>query len=181
MDDNNLIDEKNITERNKNKVPESEIKYNVNINANNNCSAPPDGKLKNKEKNEKKNMETPLKNGDLDFELINKKINFEEEESKGALSYIINSPSFEDTNKEIFNQKSSYSIGNKEIKNFRNIIDLENIENKKTNKNTSSDSKKKIILQQVNVNAFQIIDVIHSKKNEKILIIFLLIIIILMK
>ena len=168
LDDNNLIDEKNITERNKNKVPESEIKYNVNINANNNCSAPPDGKLKNKEKNEKKNMETPLKNGDLDFELINKKINFEEEESKGALSYIINSPSFEDTNKEIFNQKSSYSIGNKNMKKLEDFID---IENKKTNKNTSSESKKKIVLQPVNVNDFQIIDNIPNKKEEKNIII----------
>ena len=168
LDDNNLIDEKNITERNKNKVPESEIKYNVNINANNNCSAPPDGKLKNKEKNEKKNLETPLKNGDLDFELINKKINFEEEESKGALSYIINSPSFEDTNKEIFNQKSSYSIGNKNMKKLEDFID---IENKKTNKNTSSESKKKIVLQPVNVNDFQIIDNIQNKKEEKNIII----------
>ena len=163
LDDNNLIEEKT-DERNENQknVPESEIKYNVNIKANNNCSAPPDGKQK-----EKKNLETPRQKGDWELGKINKKINFEEENSKCALSYIINSPSFEDTNKELFNQKSSYSIGNKEIKNFRNIIDLENIENKKTNKNTSSDSKKKIVLQQVNVNAFQIIDVIDSKKNEK--------------
>ena len=150
LDDNNLIDEKN-DNRNKKEVPESEIKYNVNINAINNCSAPPDGKLK--EKNEKKNNE------DFGLDKVNKKINFEEESSKGALSYIINSPSFEETNKELFNQKSNNSIGNKEL----NIIDLEN---KKTNKNSSSDSKKKtVVLQQVTVNAFQIIDVVHHKKD----------------
>ena len=163
LDDNNLIEEKN-DERNNKNVPESEIKYNVNTNANNNCSAPPDGKLK--EKNAKKNMDIP-RYGDNDMGLINKKINFEEETSKCALSYIMNSPSFEDTNKELFNQKSSYSIGNRNIKNFDNIMDIENIENKRTNKNTSSDSKKKVILQPVTVNDFQIIDVIHSKKNEK--------------
>ena len=151
LDDNNLIDEKN-DNRNKKEVPESEIKYNVNINAINNCSAPPDGKLK--EKNEKKNNE------DFGLDKVNKKINFEEESSKGALSYIINSPSFEETNKELFNQKSNNSIGNKEL----NIIDLEN---KKTNKNSSSDSKKKtVVLQQVTVNAFQIIDVVHHKKDN---------------
>lgn len=53
LDDNNLIDEKN-PERNQKNQPESEIKYNVNVKTNNNCSAPPDGKLKNKEKEEKK-------------------------------------------------------------------------------------------------------------------------------
>ena len=164
LDDNNLIEEKTDERQNQQNVPESEIKYNVNIKANNNCSAPPDGKQK--EKKEKKNLETPRQNGDWELGKINKRINFEEENSKCALSYIINSPSFEDTNKELFNQKSSHSIGNKDIKNFRNIIDLENIENKKTNKNTSSDSKKKIVLQQVTVNDFQIIDVIHSKRNE---------------
>ena len=162
LDDNNLIEEKN-EERN-NKVPESDIKYNVNPNANNNCSAPPDGKLK--EKNAKKNIEGQ-RYDDNDIGYINKRINFEEETSKCALSYIMNSPSFEDTNKELFNQKSSYSIGNRNIKNFDNLIDIENIENKKTNKNTSSDSKKKVVLQQVTVNDFQIIDIIHSKKEEK--------------
>ena len=162
LDDNNLIEEKN-DERN-NKVPESEIKYNINPNANNNCSAPPDGKLK--EKNAKKNIEGQ-RYDDNDIGYINKKINFEEEASKCALSYIMNSPSFEDTNKELFNQKSSYSIGNRNIKNFDNLIDIENIENKKTNKNTSSDSKKKVVLQQVTVNDFQIIDIIHPKKEEK--------------
>jgi len=160
LDDNNLIDEKN--ERNQNNIPESEIKYNVNVNANNNCSAPPDGKLKNKEKN-KKNLETP-QNGNNIQSPINKKINFEEESSKGALSYIINSPSFKDTNKDIYNQKSSHSIGNKEIKYFENLMD---IENKKTNKNTSSGSKKKVILQPVNVNDFQIIDIVQNKDQEK--------------
>ena len=167
LDDNNLIDEKNTTERNQNKAPESEIKYNVNIKANNICSAPPDGKLKNKEKNEKKNLGTPLKNEDLGIELINKKINFEEE-SREALSYIMNSPSFEETNKVIFNQKSSYSIGNKNNKKIEDFID---IENKKTNKNTSSESKKKIVLQPVNVNDFQIIDNIQNKKEEKNIIV----------
>ena len=160
LDDNNLIDEKN-PERNQNNLPESEIKYNVNINANNNCSAPPDGKLKNKEKNEK--IDSSPKDGDYGLSKVNKKINFEEENSKEALSYIINSPSFEATNKEIFNQKSSHSIGNKEIK-FMEIVD---IESKKTNKNTSSDKKKKNVLQPVNVNDFQIIDVLQNKKEEK--------------
>ena len=162
LDDNNLIDEKN-PERNQKNQPESEIKYNVNVKTNNNCSAPPDGKLKNKEKEEKKNLDSSPKDGDWGLSQVNKKINFEEENSKEALSYIINSPSFEDTNKEIFNQKSSHSIGNKEIK----FIEMVDIESKKTNKNTSSDKKKKIILQPVNVNDFQIIDVIQNKKEEK--------------
>ena len=164
LDDNNLIEEKNDDRNNKN-VPETEIKYNVNIKANNNCSAPPDGKLK--EKNEKKNLEIQRGFGDDDLGRINKKINFEEETSKCALSYIMNSPSFEETNNILFNQKSSYSIGNRNIKNFDNIIDIENIENKKTNKNTSSDSKKKIVLQQVTVNDFQIIDILQKKQEDK--------------
>ena len=164
LDDNNLIEEKNDDRNNKN-VPETEIKYNVNIKANNNCSAPPDGKLK--EKNEKKNLEIERGFGDDDLGRINKKINFEEETSKCALSYIMNSPSFEETNNILFNQKSSYSIGNRNIKNFDNIIDIENIENKKTNKNTSSDSKKKIVLQQVTVNDFQIIDILQKKQEDK--------------
>ena len=105
--------------------------------------------------------------GDDDLGRINKKINFEEETSKCALSYIMNSSSFEETNNILFNQKSSYSIGNINIKNFDNIIDIENIENKKTNKNTSSDSKKKIVLQQVTVNDFQIIDIVQNKQEEK--------------
>ena len=162
LDDNNLIEEK--TEERNNKVPESDIKYNVNPNANNNCSAPPDGKIK--EKNAKKNLEGQ-RYDDNDIGYINKRINFEDENSKCALSYIMNLPSFEDNNKELINQKSSYSIGNRNIKNFDNLIDIENIENKKTNKNTSSDSKKKVVLQQVTVNDFQIIDIIHSKKDEK--------------
>ena len=97
------------------------------------------------------------------MEHINKKINFEEE-SREALSYIMNSPSFEETNKVIFNQKSSYSIGNKNNKKIEDFID---IENKKTNKNTSSESKKKIVLQPVNVNDFQIIDNIQNKKKKR--------------
>ena len=95
LDDNNLIEEKNDDRNNKN-VPETEIKYNVNIKANNNCSAPPNGKLK--EKNEKKNLEIERGFGDDDLGRINKKINFEEETSKCAFSYIMNSPSFEETN-----------------------------------------------------------------------------------
>ena len=163
LDDNNLIEEKNNEERNENILPESEIKYNININSNKNGSAPPDGKLKNKE--EKKCLENPTREiRDRELEKINKKIIFDEENSKAAFSYIVNSPSFDDINKELFNQKSSYSIGNKEIKYFENFIDLEN---KKTNKNTSSDSKKKIVLQPVNVNAFQIIDIVKNKKEEK--------------
>ena len=163
LDDNNLIEEKNNEERNENILPESEIKYNININSNKNGSAPPDGKLKNKE--EKKGLENPTREiMDRELEKINKKIIFDEENSKAAFSYIVNSPSFDDINKELFNQKSSYSIGNKEIKYFENFIDLEN---KKTNKNTSSDSKKKIVLQPVNVNAFQIIDIVKNKKEEK--------------
>ena len=68
LDDNNLIDEKN-DNRNKKEVPESEIKYNVNINAINNCSAPPDGKL-NKIKRKKKNTKVYKPNYTNTQELI---------------------------------------------------------------------------------------------------------------
>ena len=163
LDDNNLIEADSNNNRNANKIPESEIKYNININANNNCSAPPDGKLRDKaekrencEKNGNKNIITP-KNSE--GENINKKINFDET-PKGVLSFIINTPSFEETNKEIFNIKSSNNNYN------YNIYKLTNDnESKKTNKNTSSDSKNKnIIYQVVNVNDFQITD---EKNKDK--------------
>ena len=164
LDDNNLIEDNKNLERLPN-VPESEIKYNININTNNNGSAPPDGKLKNKEKEANKNLQRYPENRNWGLEHINKKIVFDEEISKGGLSYIINSPSFEEVNKILLNQKSSYSIGNKEIQNFETFLDLEN---KKTNKNTSSDSKKKNVLQPVNVNDFQIIDIVHKKVKNNI-------------
>ena len=165
LDDNNLIDEKN----NNKILPESEIKYNININANNNCSAPPDGKLRNKENQNNKDKNAAFDDNkykeEMDYININKRINFENENEtpRGALSYILNSKSFEDTNKELFNQNSSLSLGNKHMKNIGVMVD---IENKKTNKNTSSDSRQKNNnLQQVTVNDFQIIDVVQCKKG----------------
>ena len=169
LDDNNLVENKSNTSGNRNNIlkknQESEIKYNININANNNCSAPPDGKLRfkqqnneNNEKNGNVNMITPQNSDD---ENINKKINFDES-PKGVLSFIINTPSFEETNKELFNMKNSNSDGNS---NNNKKNSNTNNDSKKTNKNTSSDSKQKYtFLQAVNVNDFQIID---EKKKEK--------------
>ena len=159
LDDNNLIEVKS-SERNmlQNNYQESEIKYNVNINANKNCSAPPDGKQKYNQEKNRENSSTP-KNSD--FENINKRINFEES-PRGVLSFIINTPSFEETNKEIFNVKTSLS-NNKITRKFTNNNNDD--ESKKTNKNTSSDSKQRnIVYQIVNVNDFQITD---GKINEK--------------
>ena len=158
LDDNNLIESK-FDEKN-NQVQDSEIKYNININANNNCSAPPDGKLrynenKNKNENENNNLVTPKK-GENE-ENINKRINFDET-PKGALSYILNTSSFKETNNEIFNIKSSNSIDNRNTKG--------DDESKKTNKNTSSDSKARNMTtsyQPININHFEIID---EKKEE---------------
>jgi 5'-AMP-activated protein kinase catalytic alpha subunit len=167
LDDNNLVENKSNTSADRNNIlkknQESEIKYNININANNNCSAPPDGKLRFKQNNENnkkignENMNTPKNSDD---ENINKKINFDES-PKGVLSFIINTPSFEETNKELFNMKNSNSDGTSNNNNKNNT----NNDSKKTNKNTSSDSKQKYtFLQAVNVNDFQIID---EKKKEK--------------
>ena len=166
LDDNNLIENK-YYERNNN-IQESEIKYNININANNNCSAPPDGKLRckeqkkeNNEKNDNQNLITPKSSQN---ENINKKINFDES-PKGVLSFIINTPSFQETNKELFNMKSSNSNNDKNTQepNTNN----NDIDSKKTNKNTSSDSKQKYYsLQTVNVNDFQIIDEKHREKLD---------------
>ena len=171
LDDNNLVEsackERNLNNRNQ----ESEIKYNININANNNCSAPPDGKIRykgeNQEKNEKKNLITP-KNSER--ESINKKINFDET-PKGALSYIINNSSFEETNRELFNIKYSNSNSNYNNNNINKFTNNDN-DSKKTNKNTSSNSKNKnVVFQVVNVNDFQIADKMSSEKSEqKILI-----------
>ena len=169
LDDNNLIEAESNNNRNTNKVQESEIKYNININANNNCSAPPDGKVRDKaERREKCEKKEDEKNNSLtpknsEGEKINKKINFDET-PKGVLSFIINTPSFEETNKEIFNIKSSENINNN---NYNcNVYKLTNDnESKKTNKNTSSDSKNKnIVYQMVNVNDFQITD---DKSKDK--------------
>ena len=113
LDDNNLVENKsNKSKERKNiskKNQESEIKYNININANNNCSAPPDGKLRCKEQknenngnNQNENLITPKNSGK---DNINKKINFDES-PKGVLSFIINTPSLEETNKEIYDVKS---------------------------------------------------------------------------
>ena len=158
LDDNNLIDSK-FDEKN-NQIQDSEIKYNININANNNCSAPPDGKLRyneNKNKNENNNLITPKK-GENE-ENINKKINFDET-PKGALSYILNTSSFKETNNEIFNLKSSNSIDNRNTKG--------DDESKKTNKNTSSDSKaRNAIYQPININHFEIIDERKDESSNK--------------
>ena len=161
LDDNNLVEMKS-SERQilQNKNQESEIKYNVNIQANKNCSAPPNEKKENYQKDGNNNLITP-KNSDI--KPINKRINFEET-SKCANSFIINTPSFEETNKEIFNIKSSLS-NNKITTKFTNINDDES---KKTNKNTSSNSKQKnIIYQIVNVNDFQITDEKNNEKSEQ--------------
>ena len=158
LDDNNLIETK-FDERN-NQIQDSEIKYNININANNNCSAPPDGKLRyneNKNKNENNNLITPKK-GENE-ENINKRIDFDET-PKGALSYILNTSSFKETNNEIFNIKSSNSIGDRNTKG--------DDESKKTNKNTSSDSKARNgIYQPININHFEIIDERKEESSAK--------------
>ena len=162
LDDNNLISNKS-NDKNFNKIQDSEIKYNININANNNCSAPPDGKIRckenKKEDNKNNNLITP-KMSQKEFN-INKKINFDET-PKGVLSYILNTSSFKETNKELFNIKSTNSIDNKKTKITNNNIDNES---KRTNKNTSSDSKPKdSLFQPINVNHFEIIDD-NKKKN----------------
>ena len=184
LDDNNLIDNKN-DDRNIGKNQESEIKYNININANKNCSAPPDGKAKTKEEkydNYENKENININNNNLitpknsESQKINKKINFDET-PKGVLSFIINTPSFEETNKDIFNIKTSHSnknkitkISNKDIdKNSESKITNNNNDNdsKKTNKNTSSNSRQKYtILQVVNVNDFQITPQKNKEKSD---------------
>ena len=167
LDDNNLIDSNDEKYTNR-KKQESEIKYNININANKYCTAPHDGKLKNEEeqyenheknKNNKNNNLTP-KNSES--AKINKRINFDETPI-GALSFIINTPSFEETNNNLFKLRASNSINNNKSKSTNNNNDNDS---KKTNKNTSSDSKQKnITFQVVNVNDFQI----GGEKNKEIL------------
>ena len=159
LDDNNLIDSK-FDEKN-NQIQDSEIKYNININANNNCSAPPDGKLRyneNKNKNENNNLITPKK-GENE-ENINKKINFDDTPRGGGLSYILNTSSFKETNNEIFNIKNSNSIDNRNTKG--------DDESKKTNKNTSSDSKaRNATFLPININHFEIIDERKDESSNK--------------
>ena len=177
LDDNNLVESPSKDRNLNNKNQESEIKYNININANNNCSAPPDGKIRYKAENQEKN-EINENNGNNNLitpqnserENINKKINFDEE-PKGALSFIINNSSFEETNRELFNIKHSNSNSNHNNININKFTNNDN-DSKKTNKNTSSDSKNKnIVFQVVNVNDFQITDKISSENSEhKILI-----------
>ena len=164
LDDNNLIDIKS-SEQNKNQ--ESDIKYNVNIDANKNCSAPPDGKQKNNEEkreNYEKNGNIPLDASKMsDIDKIHKRINFEETPRK-ALSFIVNAPSLEEINKEIFYIKTSNSIDKITRKCTNNNDDA----SKKTNKNTSSNSKQKNIIYQIeNVNDFQITDLKNSEQFDK--------------
>ncbi len=168
LDDNNLVEN---SQRNiyLNKNQESDIKYNININRNKNSSAPPDGKLqfnedknreKEKEANNNNNIITPNNSQDQN---IAKKINFDEA-SNGILSFIINTPSFNETNKKIFNLKSPNSINNKNTNNTNNI----DYESKKTNKNTSSNSRQKDLILQT-VNDFHIIDDNKEINDKKVI------------
>ena len=167
LDDNNLIDNSINRENNSNKVQDSEIKYNIPINANNHCSAPPNGKLnhnenkqENNDNNENGNLLTPKDNRN-----INKKIDFNES-SKGVLSFILNTSSCKETNNEQCNKKNSISMENRNTKGTDNITNniLDN-ESKKINKNTSSDPKPiNSISKPANVNHFEIIDENNENK-----------------
>jgi 5'-AMP-activated protein kinase catalytic alpha subunit len=168
LDDNNLIDsEKKL---NKKKIQETAIKYNININADKNCSAPPDGKLKFNQKKNNSNNEmnydyennnnllTPKKSNKENIDNnsnINKKINFDDTPN-GIISFVINSPSCQEMNKDLFNLKSSNSINNKITNNSNNNDD---------DKNTSSKVRlNNLFLQTVNVEDFQIIEDGGSKE-----------------
>ena len=122
LDDNNLIDNSTNREKDSHKVPDTEIKYNIPINANNHSSAPPAGKLNHKENNQGNNDNN--ENGNLitpkDSRNINKKIDFNES-SKGILSYILNTSSCKEANNEQNNKKNSISMENRNTKGTDNI------------------------------------------------------------
>ena len=167
LDDNNLIDSCINREKDPNKNQESEIKYNIPINSNNQCSAPPDCKLNHKENNQENNNNNENDNlvTPKDDRKVNKKIDFNES-SKGVLSFLLDTSSCKETNKEIYNKKNSVSIENRNTKGTDNIINniLDN-ESRKIYKNTSSDSKpRNFISRPANVNLFEIID--ENNKNN---------------
>ena len=172
LDDNNLIDNSTNREKDSHKVPDTEIKYNIPINANNHSSAPPAGKLNHKENNQGNNDNN--ENGNLitpkDSRNINKKIDFNES-SKGILSYILNTSSCKEANNEQNNKKNSISMENRNTKGTDNITNnfLDN-ESRKIYKNTSSDSRpRNLISRPAKVNHFEIIDENNEDKiNQKI-------------
>ena len=172
LDDNNLIDYSTNREKDSHKVPDTEIKYNIPINANNHSSAPPAGKLNHKENNQGNNDNN--ENGNLitpkDSRNINKKIDFNES-SKGILSYILNTSSCKEANNEQNNKKNSISMENRNTKGTDNITNnfLDN-ESRKIYKNTSSDSRpRNLISRPAKVNHFEIIDENNEDKiNQKI-------------
>ena len=171
LDDNNLIDSSINREKDSNKIQDTEIKYNIPINANNHSSAPPAGKLDHKENKQENNDNN--ENGNLitpkDSRNINKKIDFNES-SKGVLSFILNTSSCKETNNELKNKKNSISMENRNTKGTDNITNniLDN-ESKKIYKNTSSDSRQRnLISRPGKVNNFEIIDENNEKKlNQK--------------
>ena len=159
LDDNNLVENKT-NEQNPQPNQESEIKYNININKNNNASAPPDGKLRDKENHPHK-MENYDRHKD-----INRQIDFNDS-YKISKSFVVAPHTLEEPDLDI---KVSYSLSN--FKNG-NIFIYRNNESKKTNKNTSSDSRAKYyyhnaLLEPVTVNHFQIIDIQKEKSSSKI-------------
>ena len=170
LDDNNLIDNSTNREKDSHKVPDTEIKYNIPINANNHSSAPPAGKLNHKENNQGNNDNN--ENGNLitpkDSRNINKKIDFNES-SKGILSYILNTSSCKEANNEQNNKKNSISMENRNTKGTDNITNnfLDN-ESRKIYKNTSSDSRpRNLISRPAKVNHFEIIDENNEDKNNQ--------------
>jgi len=161
LDDNNLIDSSYNREKDSNKVQDSEIKYNIPTNANNHCSAPPDGKLNHKENKQENNINN--ENGNLitpkDSRNITKKIDFNES-PKGVLSFMLNTSSYKETTNEQCNKKNSISMENRNTKGTDNVTNniLDN-DSKKIYKNTSSDSRpKNLVSRPANINHFEIID-----------------------